>query len=122
MQKVAAITFTLLLAQQSFGVDVSSDSSDDSASLFVYNGQQYKCKSYPGDPSYPPLGEWAQLNATVNGNLLAALPPTAPCYKSVDGIPTYDAAGCADVQANFTKEQWTCVHFPISHQLLTYAS
>ena len=51
-----------------------------------------------------------KLNATVNGNLLAALPPTAPCYKSVESIPTYNATACAKVRANFTDEQWTYVH------------
>ena len=108
-----AVAFALLSAQLSFAVDASSDCSDDSPPLVVYNGRRYKCKCYPGDSCYPSSTEWAKLNATVNGNLLAALPPTAPCYKSVDGIPTYDAAACADVQANFTNEQWTYVYFHV---------
>jgi hypothetical protein len=113
MWTLLAAFFALLSAQLSFAVGASADYSDDSAPLVVYNGQRYKCKCYPGDSCYPSSTEWAKLNATVNGNLLVALPPTAPCYQSVDGIPTYDAAACADVQANFTKEQWTYVYFRV---------
>ena len=102
-----SVVFALFSTKLSFAFNIPSDYSD------VYNVQQYKCKCNPGDPCYPTSTEWAKLNATVNGNLLVALPPTAPCYKSVDGIPTYDAAACADVQANFTNEQWTCVFFRV---------
>ena len=106
-----SVVLGLFSAQLSFAIDASSDYSNGTAPLVVYNDQRYECKCYPGDSCYPSSTEWAKLNATVDGNLLTALPPTAPCYKSVDGIPTYDAAACADVQANFTNEQWTYVYF-----------
>ena len=73
------------------------------------DGKEYSCKCYPGDDCYPASDAWQKLNATVDGNLLVALPPAAPCYGSVDGIPTFDAAKCADVKANYNNEQWTCV-------------
>jgi hypothetical protein len=115
MRKLAPVAFPLLSALLTFGVDPSSDSSDYPAAFIVHNGHRYKCKCYPGDTCYPSSTEWAKLNATVDGNLLAALPPTAPCYNSVDGIPTYNATACADVEANFHNEQWTYVniHVPI---------
>lgn len=113
MRTLPSVVFALFSAQLSFATGASSDYSDGPAPLVVYNGQRYQCKCYPGDSCYPSSTEWAKLNATVNGNLLVALPPTAPCYKSVDGIPTYDAAACADVQANFTNEQWTYVDFRV---------
>ena len=113
MRTLPSVVLALLSVQLSFAVGASSDCSDDPAPLVVYNDQQYKCKCYPGDSCFPSSTEWTKLNATVNGNLRAALPPTAPCYKSVAGIPTYNAAACADVQANFTNEQWTCVFFRV---------
>jgi hypothetical protein len=123
MRTLAAVAFPVLSALLAFGIDVSSDSSDYPAAFVVHNGQRYKCKCYPGDPCYPSSTEWAKLNTTVDGNLLAALPPTAPCYKSVDGIPTYNAAACADVEANFTKEQWTYAPFmsPSGENLTIFA-
>ena len=113
MRTLQAVVFALLSSQISLAVDAPSDYSGDSAPHVVYNGHEYKCKCYPGDSCYPSPTEWAKLNTTVDGNLLAALPPTAPCYKSVDGIPTYDAAACADVRANFANEQWTYVYFRV---------
>jgi len=73
------------------------------------DGQEYSCKCYPGDECYPASEAWQKLNTTVDGNLLVALPPTAPCYGFVDGIPTFDAAKCAEVQAHYYEEQWTYV-------------
>ena len=110
MRTLLSVVLALLSTQLPFAIG-ASDCSGDPAPLVVHNDQRYKCKNYPGDSCYPSSTEWAKLNATVNGNLRAALPPTAPCYKSVDGIPTYNAAACADVQANFTNEQWTYVFF-----------
>lgn len=71
------------------------------------NGQHYSCKCYPGDSCWPTTTKWNSLNSTVGGNLLVALPPAAPCHNTMEGIPTYNAAKCADVQANFATEQWT---------------
>jgi len=76
-------------------------------------GNAYSCKCYPGDSCYPAAQAWKDLNTTVNNNLLVALPPTAPCYGSVDGIQTFNAAKCADVQRHFTEEQWTYVFLKI---------
>ena len=119
MRTLPSVVLALLSAQLSFVVGASSYYPDDPAPHIVYNDQQYKCKCYPGDSCFPTSAEWTKLNATVNGNLRAALPPTAPCYKSVDDIPTYNATACADVQVNFTNEQWTCVFF---HVLSLYDS
>ncbi|KAJ3516251.1 hypothetical protein NLJ89_g1240 [Agrocybe chaxingu] len=69
--------------------------------------QKYSCKCYPGDACYPSAKKWQRFNSTVDGNLFVAFPPAAPCYPSVAGTPTFDAAKCADVQANFFGQQWT---------------
>ncbi|KZW00741.1 FAD binding domain-containing protein [Exidia glandulosa HHB12029] len=78
-----------------------------SEQLVSKGGKAYSCKCYPGDACYPTSDEWRKLNATVGGNLQVALPPGAPCHNSLNGIPTFDAAKCADVMANFMGEQWT---------------
>lgn len=75
--------------------------------ITVHDGQEYSCKCYPRDSCYPAANEWEKLNSTVGGCLQVALPPAAPCYASVAGVSTFDANKCADVQANFTNEQWT---------------
>ena len=77
--------------------------------IVTRNGQRYQCKCYPGERCYPSPRLWKQLNSTVGGTLQLGLPPTSPCYRSVDGIPTYDAAKCADVRRNILDEQWKCV-------------
>jgi hypothetical protein len=54
-------------------------------------GDNQKCKTFPGDPAWPSPQEWSQLNASVNGALLAPRPPGSVCYKS---SPTFDLARC----------------------------
>lgn len=94
-----AASWVARAASSTAEIDVSSD-------IITRNGQRYQCKCYPGERCYPSTPLWKQLNATIGGTLKLALPPNAPCYKSVDGIPTYDAAKCADVQRNSLDEQW----------------
>ncbi|KXX73156.1 6-hydroxy-D-nicotine oxidase [Madurella mycetomatis] len=76
----------------------------------TWNGRLYGCKCYPGDACWPSTNEWNKLNNTVNGNLHVLVPPEAACHNTFNGllgtIPTYDAAKCAEVTANYTREQW----------------
>ncbi|KAF2276086.1 FAD-binding domain-containing protein [Westerdykella ornata] len=78
------------------------------------NGVTYQCKCYSDNACWPIANAWSKLNTTVGGALRLALPPGAPCYRSVSGVPaagsTYDAAECANVQANFNSEQWLTDH------------
>ncbi|KAK3499468.1 uncharacterized protein B0T23DRAFT_17731 [Neurospora hispaniola] len=99
-------------------VDISGDSSADSFSVASisdwtyrrWNGANYACKCYPGDPCWPSTLQWNLLNATVGGNLQISIPPAASCYNTFQGllgnISTYNAAQCADVHANYASEQW----------------
>lgn len=74
------------------------------------NGVTYRCKCYSDNACWPIASAWNELNTTVEGALKLALPPGAPCYRSVDGVPaagsTYNATECANIQANFNSEQW----------------
>lgn len=54
------------------------------------------CKYLPSDANWPSLDEWAELNNTVSGRLVATVPLGAPCHD-----PTYDEELCASLQ-----EQW----------------
>ncbi|TEY32892.1 hypothetical protein BOTCAL_0709g00010 [Botryotinia calthae] len=41
-----------------------------------------RCRSTPGDASWPSPADWAALNKTVGGRLLAPIPIGAPCHMS----------------------------------------
>ncbi|KAM7203608.1 6-hydroxy-D-nicotine oxidase [Naviculisporaceae sp. PSN 640] len=77
---------------------------------FTWEGKSYGCKCYPGDACWPSQKEWNKLNSIVSGNLAVIVPPEAACHNSFTGllgtIPTYDAAKCADVTANYPFESW----------------
>jgi hypothetical protein len=76
----------------------------------TWNGKRYGCKCYLGDKCWPSPKDWQNLNSTVGGNLLVDIPPGAPCHKTFQGplgtVNTYNAAQCANVQANFASETW----------------
>lgn len=77
----------------------------------TWNGKKYGCKCYLGQSCWPSSKDWNKLNSTVDGNLLVDIPPGAPCHTTFQGplgtVKTYNAAGCADAQANFANETWT---------------
>ncbi|KAK4211189.1 hypothetical protein QBC37DRAFT_19461 [Rhypophila decipiens] len=78
----------------------------------TYDGQAYGCKCYPGDSCWPTLNKWNALNNSVSGNLIRYIPAAAACHNSFTGplgtvSNTYDAAACADAQANWLDEDWT---------------
>ncbi len=41
----------------------------------VWNGAKYDCKCYHGDACWPSASAWSALNQTVDGNLVADVPP-----------------------------------------------
>lgn len=77
----------------------------------VINGKKFGCKCYPGQSCWPSQSAWSKLNQTVGGGLVVHIPPAAACHNTFQGplgtVQTYDAAGCANVQANWASEQWT---------------
>jgi len=54
-----------------------------------------QCKAFPGTSSWPTVAQWNELNATLNGNLLHALPPGAVCDSD---LPKYNNATCTQVR------------------------
>jgi hypothetical protein len=64
-------------------------------------------KCYSDNSCWPTNKDWEKLNQTVSGALQLAVPPGAVCYKNFEnGTSVYDAAKCADTQANWGNEQW----------------
>ncbi|RDA95667.1 hypothetical protein CP533_1279 [Ophiocordyceps camponoti-saundersi (nom. inval.)] len=51
------------------------------------------CKCYPGDACWPRAGEWARLNETVGGRLVATVPLGSPCHD-----PNYDEGLCSELR------------------------
>jgi len=65
-----------------------------------------QCKCHPGDACWPTPSQWSSLNQTVSGRLVLAIPPGAACYLSFNGLPTFDAAKCAETAANWFNPNW----------------
>ncbi|WPG98536.1 FAD/FMN-containing protein [Acrodontium crateriforme] len=57
------------------------------------------CKCAPGDHCWPSQRQWASLNRTVNGNLLAGVPVAESCYPG----NAYNKAQCAFIDQNWSN-------------------
>ncbi|KAJ0348858.1 hypothetical protein COL154_013699 [Colletotrichum chrysophilum] len=57
------------------------------------NSTTPSCKYLPGDEGWPSPCEWAKLNATVSGRLVATVPLGTPCHGA-----NYNATECARLQ------------------------
>ncbi|KAF2468315.1 FAD-binding domain-containing protein [Lindgomyces ingoldianus] len=55
-----------------------------------------QCRSIPGDTAWPSSADWATLNNTVDGRLIATIPLAAPCHKALFNLPNlaFDLARC----------------------------
>ncbi|KAG8919913.1 hypothetical protein FRC02_001292 [Tulasnella sp. 418] len=54
-----------------------------------------------GESCWPRASVWQQFNASIDGQLVAVLPPAAPCHK-----PNYDEAACLTIRKNWTNSFW----------------
>jgi hypothetical protein len=70
-----------------------------------------ECKAFPGTCSWPSSSAWDQLNNTVSGQLIKAVPPGGVCHE---GQPNFDEAKCASVQ-----ESWLGAAFHINDPVST---
>ncbi|KAF7956664.1 hypothetical protein EAE96_003998 [Botrytis aclada] len=62
-----------------------------------------RCRPIPGDASWPGPADWAALNKTVGGRLIATIPIGAPCHMFFSPftgtmIPTYNKEECNALQ------------------------
>ncbi|KAK4184233.1 hypothetical protein QBC35DRAFT_441806 [Podospora australis] len=61
---------------------------------------QPRCKSFPGDSSWPSPADWNSLNQTLGDVLLNRLPPAAVCYPS---SPNFNQEACNFLLNNATR-------------------
>ena len=64
------------------------------AASAILDGVSARCRSQPGQPSFPTADDWATLNETVDGRLVTVVP---------------SAKACADIEC--TAAQWSSALF-----------
>lgn len=65
---------------------------------------QQSCKCFPGEACWPSNDAWNQLNATVDGRLIASVPLGSVCHDN-QTLAKYDAAACDKLRANWLLPQ-----------------
>ncbi|KAG8946326.1 hypothetical protein FRC03_001424 [Tulasnella sp. 419] len=68
------------------------------ASQVIY-ALPYHCRY--GEPCWPAASIWQQFNASIDGQLVAVLPPAAPCHA-----PNYNDAACSTARSNWVNSFW----------------
>ncbi|KAI0386910.1 FAD binding domain-containing protein [Hypomontagnella monticulosa] len=68
------------------------------------------CRCIPGDSCWPSSSDWALLNQTVQGRLIATVPLASPCHE-----PFYGEAECAVLKQDWPYAQ---AHIPSSSSVL----
>lgn len=56
--------------------------------------QSADCTVLPGDPAWPDANQWARLNETVEGRLIANVPLAKECHES-----NFESQTCKNLQA-----------------------
>ena len=73
------------------------------------------CYCKPGQSCWPTAANWASLNSSIGGNLVAVQPVASPCHN-----PNYDAAACAVVQANLHDSVYRSAQPGTCHCILAF--
>ena len=61
------------------------------------------CRYVPGDAGYPSTTQWAQLNQTVNGRLIATVPLASRCHSYP--FSDLDTAVCDTLKTTWDQAQ-----------------
>ena len=61
------------------------------------------CRVLPGDAAWPNAPQWASLNKTVSGRLIASVPESSVCHQSP--FNDYNAAACAVLQSTWNETE-----------------
>lgn len=95
-----AATFSAALAKTTPYQDCPGRHFDHTPPFFRPGNARKECKCFPGDHCWPSKQDWDSLNQTVDGRLVATIPPASPCYHSWNN---YDNATCAELRDTWTK-------------------
>lgn len=100
----SALRFTLLRAWMAVRLmgqvgATSPPASSLAVSTNPTNSLLSTCRKLPQDADWPSAQDWAQLNQTVGGRLIATVPVAHVCHD-----PAYNATACA-----WFKENWLTV-------------
>ena len=61
------------------------------------------CRALPVDAAWPNAAQWANLNKTVSGHLIASVPEASVCHNSP--FNDYNAAACAVLQSTWNETE-----------------
>ena len=77
------------------------------------------CRSIPSDSSWPPVEEWDLFNQTVNGNLIATIPISAPCHETLFGESN---SLFSQEKCDALRSEWfySTTHLPSSSSPMAY--
>ncbi|PKS12974.1 hypothetical protein jhhlp_000315 [Lomentospora prolificans] len=83
-------------------IDLFAFASEDDASEAAKRGinTNAKCKTFPGDASWPHWITWTVLDLLTGGRLIKSVPIGASCY---DDFGVYNAAKCASITESWTN-------------------
>ena len=56
------------------------------------DAQDSSCKNIPGDDGWPSQTEWARLNETIEGRLIATVPQGSVCHP--EPYQNFDETAC----------------------------
>jgi hypothetical protein len=82
--------------------------------LTTATAETTQCYILPGDPQWPSSSTWDQLNATVQGRLIATVPIGAPCHD-----PHFDGEACQTIQNEWSRPELRYVKGNRSMPLVT---
>lgn len=87
---------------------------NDSNSNEEFSEGARDCKTYPGDPSWPPADLWNVYDDLLDNALSPIIPIASPCYRD-SAYDNYDASLCASVTEGWVEEstQLVAYIFPI---------
>nr|POE79478.1 fad-linked oxidoreductase zeb1 [Quercus suber] len=73
------------------------------ASFHPWPGAQTRCRYLSSDAQWPSALQWAKLNASVGGRLIAGKPLAQPCHR-----PEHNETSCAYVRSQFGNPPLYC--------------
>ncbi|KAH6603962.1 fad-dependent isoamyl alcohol oxidase [Trichoderma cornu-damae] len=72
--------------------------------------QTANCRVLPGDAAWPKASDWAQLNKTLNGHLITAVPMASVCHDAP--YKNFNNDLCSQIQATWNETKLTHISQP----------